>query len=120
MLNVIPIPKSRELRFPCSYRGINLSSVVVKACNKMIFNRFKPGIYHELRINQNGFRNNRSTSHILAVRRLWKVWKRKIYPLFMFIDFKKAFDTVHRDKMFKILQAYGILDILVTAIKNMY
>ncbi|XP_072033316.1 uncharacterized protein [Amphiura filiformis] len=37
-----------------------------------------------------------------------------------FIDFKKAFDTVHRGKMIKILKAYGIPDIIVNAIEDTY
>ena len=121
MLNIIPIPKTGDLR-SSDYRGISLSSVVAKAYNKMILNRIKSGIDHHLRINQNGFRNNRSTtSHILAIRRLMEGAKKKILPTAMtFIDFKKTFDTIHRGKMFKILKAYGIPDILVTAIKNMY
>ena len=37
-----------------------------------------------------------------------------------FIDFKKAFDTIHRGKMIKILKAYGIPDIIVHAIEDTY
>ena len=37
-----------------------------------------------------------------------------------FIDFKKAFDTFHRGKMLKILQAYGIPEIIVDAIQDSY
>ena len=37
-----------------------------------------------------------------------------------FIDFKKAFDSIHRGKMIKILQAYGIPERLVHAIETMY
>ena len=37
-----------------------------------------------------------------------------------FIDFKKAFDSIHRNKMFKILKAYGIPDSLVGAIEDVY
>ena len=37
-----------------------------------------------------------------------------------FIDFKKAFDMVHRGKMIKILRAYGIPDIIVKAIEDTY
>ena len=122
MLNIIPIPKTGDLRSTSNYRGISLSSVVAKAYNKMILNRIKSGIDHHLRINQNCFRNDRSTtSHILAIRRLMEGAKKKSLPTVMtFIDFKKAFDTIHRGKMFKILKAYGIPDILVTAIKDMY
>ena len=37
-----------------------------------------------------------------------------------FVDFRKAFDSVHRAKMMKILSAYGIPDELVTAISLLY
>ena len=37
-----------------------------------------------------------------------------------FVDFRKAFDSVHRAKMMKILSAYGIPDELVKAISLLY
>ena len=81
----------------------------------------KSGIDHKLRINQNGFRDNRSTTgYILATRLILEGVKKNLPTLFTFIDFKKAFDTVHRGKVFEILQAYGIPDSLVTATRNMY
>ena len=36
------------------------------------------------------------------------------------IDFKKAFDTIHRGKMIRILKAYGIPDIIVNTIEDTY
>ena len=83
-----PHSKSDDLRSVSSYRGISLSWVVAKAYNKMILNRIKSGIDHKLRINQNGFCNNRSTSHILALRLLLEGVKKTNLPaLFTFIDF---------------------------------
>ena len=75
-----------------------------------------------LRPNQNGFRAERSTtSHILALRRLIEGIKDKqLECIITFIDFKKAFDSVHRGKMLKILKAYGIPDGIVKAIDIMY
>ena len=35
-----------------------------------------------------------------------------------FIDFKKAFDSIHRGKMMRILKAYGIPPNLLQAINN--
>ena len=37
-----------------------------------------------------------------------------------FVDFRKAFDSVHRDKMMNILSAYGIPDELAKAISLLY
>ena len=42
-------------------------------------------------------------------------------PLFItFIDFKKAFDSINRDRMFAILRHHGIPERIVTAIKTIY
>ena len=38
----------------------------------------------------------------------------------LFIDFKKAFDSVHMSMMMKILRAYGIPDELVNNISKLY
>ena len=45
---------------------------------------------------------------------------RKLPAVLTFIDFKKAFDSVHRGKMLKILEAYGIPVKLVELIRLMY
>ena len=58
-----------------------------------------------LRRNQNGLRKGRSTiGQILTVRRIIEGNKaRKIPATLLFLDFSKAFDSVHRGKMEKIL-----------------
>ena len=48
------------------------------------------------------------------------VKNRKLPAVLTFIDFKKAFDSVHRGKMLKILLAYGIPHEIVSLIKLMY
>ena len=75
-----------------------------------------------LRDNQNGFRPGRSTSsHILALRRIIEGAKAKnLKATMVFIDFKKAFDSVHRGLLMKILRAYGIPDLIVRLIDNLY
>ena len=75
-----------------------------------------------LRRNQNGFRKGRSTiGQILTVRRIIEgVKARQIPATLLFVDFSKAFDSVHRGKMEKILLAYGIPKEIVTAIMILY
>ena len=75
-----------------------------------------------LRKNQNGFRPNRSTvGQILTVRRLIEGIKTKnLDAVIIFVDFSKAFDSIHRDKLKEILLAYGIPLETVLAIMMLY
>ena len=119
---IMPIPKSGNLNKVDNYRVIAISVIALKITNKMILNRIQPIIDPLLRHNQNGFRPRRSTTtYILALRRLIEGIKEKnLKAIITFVDFKKAFDTLNRNNMFKILLAYGIPTIIVEAIETLY
>ena len=60
-------------------------------------------------------------SQIIALRRIVEEIKNNnLNAALVFIDFKKAFDTVHRGKMLDILRAYGVPERLVSAIGHTY
>ena len=68
----------------------------------------EPKIDNILRKNQNGFRRNRSTSQILTICRILEgVQAKYLQATLPFVDFTKAFDSIHRGKMEQILLAYG-------------
>ena len=117
-----PLPKLGDLSNTDNYRGIALSAIAAKLVNKMLLNRIRPKIDPKLRPNQNGFRPGRSTTaHILALRRLMEgVRSNNLKAVLIFVDFKKAFDTIHRGRMLQILRAYDIPEKLVQAIGLMY
>ena len=119
---IIPVPKKGDLTKTDSYRGIALTSIVSKTMHRMILNRMKSSLERVLRRHQNGFRPGRSTSsHILSLRRILEGATAKNLPAVMtFIDFRKAFDSVHRGILMKILRAYGIPDKLVDLIEKTY
>ena len=75
-----------------------------------------------LRKNQNGFRRNRSTtSQILTIRRILEdVQAKNLQTALIFVDFTKAFDSIHWGKMEQILLAYGIPKETVGAITILY
>ena len=73
-------------------------------------------------MNQNGFRTGRSTlPQILTLRRFIEGIKEKQLPAILtFVDFSKAFDSIHRGKLMEILKAYGIPTKIVDAISILY
>ena len=120
--DIVPFPKKGNLGYAKNYTGITLICIAAKIYNRMLLNRIRPHIEPILRINQNGFRPNRSTlSQILTLRRIIEGFKAKnLTAVMIFIDFKKAFDSIHRGKMMEILAAYGLPSKIVDAIAIMY
>ena len=55
------------------------------------------------------------------MRRIIEALKDQNLPLApLFIAFSKAFGSIHRERMFQILEAYGIPSVIVEAIKLIY
>ena len=107
----------------CSnYRGISLLSVPGKIFNRVILNRLKNAVDPRLRDNQAGFRRNRSCTDQIATLRIileqsleWRT------PLYVnFIDYEKAFDSVDRNSLWKLLRHYGIPEKIVSLIRKSY
>ena len=87
----------------------------------MLLNRIQLPMEKILRKNQNGFPKGRSTtSQILTIRRIIEGVKNKnLTAALLFVYFSKAFDSIYRTKMKKILEAYGIPDETVSAIMQL-
>ena len=119
---IIPLPKKGDLSLVTNYRGISLMPIAAKLYNKMLLNRIVPHIEPLLRKNQNGFRRGRSTlSQILCLRRLIEESQAFNKDLaLVFVDFSKAFDSVDRNKMFEILELYGIPPKIIDCIRVLY
>ena len=118
---ILHFPKKGDLGLAKSYRGITLTSIAAKIY-KNLRNRIEPKIDNILRKNQNGFRRNRSTtSQILTIRRILEgVRVKNLQTTLIFVDFTKAFDSIHRGKTEQILLAYGIPKETVAAITILY
>ena len=124
---ILPFPKKGDLGLAKNYRGITLTPIAAKIYNALLRNRIEPKIDNILRKNQNGFRRNRSTtsqiltSQILTIRRILEgVRAKNLQATLIFVDFTKAFDSIHRGKMEQILLAYGIPKETVAAITILY
>ena len=119
---ILPFPKKDDLGLAKNYRGITLTSIAAKIYNAILRNRVEPKIDNTLRKNQNGFRRNRyTTSQILTIRRILEVVRAKnLQATLLFVDFTKAFDSIHRGKMEQILLAYGLPKETVAVITILY
>ena len=117
---ILPFPKKGDLGLAKNYRGITLTSIAAKIYNALLRNRIQPK-FDILRKNQNGFRKRSTTSQILTIRRILEgVWAKNLQATLLFVDFTKAFDSIHRGKMEQILLAYGLPKETVAAITILY
>ena len=105
-----PFPKTLTASLVSDHRGISLNTIASKLYNNMLLNRIQPHSDPLLSWTQCGFRKSRWTLYnILALRRIIEGLKYQNLPLaLLFIDFSKAFDSIHRERMFQILAAYCI------------
>ena len=117
-----PFPKKGDVGLAKNYRVITLTSIAAKIYNALLRNRIEPKIDNVLRKNQNGFRRNRSTtSQILTLRRILEGVRAKyLQAALLFVDFTKAFHSIHRGKREQILPAYGLPKGTVAAITILY
>lgn len=107
-----------------NYRGISLLSHVGKVPIKIITNRLSAfcEANNILPEEQCGFRPGRSTVDMLfVVRRLQELGRRKKIPLYMcFVDLKKAYDSVDREMLWKVLARAGIPAKLIEVIRQLH
>ena len=91
--------KKGDLWIGKNYRSITLTCTAVKICNALLLKGIKPEIEETYRS---------MTSEILTIRRILKsIRTKKLKATLLFIDFYKAFDSIHRGKTEQILLAYG-------------
>ena len=119
---ILPFPNKGDLGLAKNYRGITLTFIAAKKYNAQLWNCIEPKIDNILRKNRNGFQRNRSTiSQILTIRRILEgVRAKNLQAAILFVNFTKAFDSIHRGKMEQILIAYSIPKGTVAAIMILY
>ena len=120
--HIIKLPKKGDLSNCENYRGITLLSIPGKIFNRILLERMKDSVDEILRDNQAGFRSNRSCTDQIATLRIIVEqsleWNSSLY--INFVDYRKAFDSIHRDTLWQLLRNYGIPEKVTRLIKKSY
>ena len=118
---VIPLYKTGNKHHFTNYRPVSLLPQFSKISEKIFNNRLDTFLEKHKLINdsQYGFRTNRSTSLavIESVEEITNAIEQKKYAVGVFIDIRKAFDTINHDILFDKLERYGIRGIVLDWVK---
>ena len=124
IINPIPKSNSYDQRDPLSYRGITLASSLYKLYCAILNNRLTRWVEENGKLvdEQNGFRKDRNTiDQVTSLINLIETRQKKRLPTFCaFIDFKKAFDLVDRNLLWKRLNETGVKGKMLNALKSLY
>ena len=99
-----------------------LLSVPGKVLSRIILERVREAVDPKLREQQAGFRRNRSCADQIGSLRIIVEqsvdWNSTLYISFM--DYEKAFDSVDRKILWKLLRHYGVPDKIISLTRCMY
>lgn len=107
--SIVTIFKKGDKTHCGNYRGVSLLSVTGKILARVLSNRLLPLAESYLPETQCGFRPNRGTiDMIFSARQMQEKSREQNQPLYMaFIDLIKAFDSVNREALWRILSLIG-------------
>ncbi|VDP44758.1 unnamed protein product, partial [Schistosoma margrebowiei] len=119
---MIKIPKKGDLSKCDNYKGITLLSIPGKVLNRLLLNRMKNCVDAQLRYQQTRIRKDRSCTDQIGTLRIIVEqsieWNTSLN--INFIDYQKAFDSVDRTTLCKLLRHYGVPPKIVNIIQNSY
>uniref|UniRef100_A0A3Q3EXG8 Reverse transcriptase domain-containing protein n=1 Tax=Labrus bergylta TaxID=56723 RepID=A0A3Q3EXG8_9LABR len=119
---VIPLYKTGDKHHFTNYRPVSLLPQFSKILKKLFADRLNKFInkHNLLTDSQYGFRPNRSTSLavIELIEKITNSLDQKNYAAGVFIDLKKAFDTINHDRLINKLERYGIRGVVLNWLRS--
>lgn len=104
-----------------NYRPVSLQNNDVKLLTKIICTRLKPIMSSLITQHQYANTSKNISTAISLLRDLQScVKKRSIEHYFLSIDFVKAYDSIDREYLFKVLEKYGFQGNILAFIKDLY
>ena len=119
---LVPIPKKDNLHSCDNWRGIALLDVVGKLVARIVQSRLQIVAEQELPESQCRFRRGRGcTDMIFVVRQLAeKAVEHQAIQYFVFVDLKKAYDSVPLEAMWMVLRKMGVPEVLVEILQSFH
>jgi hypothetical protein len=119
---MVALAKAGDPLVTDNYRGITLLDVCGKVYVNVIHGRIRVHLCNQLLPVQHGFRPGHSTGGaISSLRRLMEQHNEYNTSMWTaFVDFRKAFDSINREALWRVLAARGVCPKLIQLIKNLY
>ncbi|BHF75564.1 hypothetical protein SprV_0501866000 [Sparganum proliferum] len=121
IMHICKLKVNRQLRE--DRRGISLPSIAGKISARILLNRLNNHLVEGLLPeSQCGFRGHRGTTDmIFAARQLQEKWQEMRTHLYStFVDLTKAFDTVNREGLWKIMQKFGCSELFTQMVRQLH
>jgi hypothetical protein len=117
---VVPIDKRGDRDRCENYRGVALGNADDKILSNTISGKIKPYIEKIMGDSQNGLRVERSVIGNIFVLKIIneKIWEYNQSVQYLFIDFQKAYDSIHRDILWKCMKEFIIPTKLINMCKT--
>ena len=119
---LVPIPKKGNLSKCDNWRGIALLDVVGKVVARIIEERLQEVAEEELPESQCGFREKRGYSDMVftVCQFVENSWEHRTKSFLVFIDLKKAYDSIPHEALWQALKTPGIPELMIKLIKSFH
>ena len=109
---IVPIHKRGDRDRCEKYKGIALGNSAYKILSNIILGKIKPYVEKVRGNYQNGFRDGRYViDNIFALKIInKKIWKYNQSVQYLFINFQKAYDSIHRDTLWECMNLKFLLN----------